>query len=281
MTLPPDDPSPRSGSTTSLVMTVVGLYMRRLDGWMATSDLVALAGELDVTAAMTRTALTRLKKRGILASERRHGVAGYGVAPLATPILERGDRRIFTVRTMRADDPWCLISFSLPEAQRWARGQLRRRLTWIGCGMVAPALWIGPDTLRDEVEEILADLQIRRHATLFSSSRPSVEGPLPDAVARWWDLDRLAALHREFVARVGAFPERPVVDDAEAFRRYLLGIDAWRVIPYLDPGLPAELLPDGWPGHDSFVRFQALSEALADRAWRHVQAQARVVSSDG
>jgi phenylacetic acid degradation operon negative regulatory protein len=276
VTLPPDDPSPRSGSTTSLVMTIVGLYIRRLDGWIATSDLVTLAGELDVTPAMTRTAITRLKKRGILAAERRHGVAGYGLQPPAIPILERGDRRIFTVRTMHADDPWCLISFSVPETQRWLRGRLRRRLSWIGCGMVAPALWIGPDTLRDEVEEILADLEIRRFATLFTGSRPSVEGSLPDAVARWWDLERLAALHRGFMTRVSSFPQRPVEDDAEAFRRYLLGSDAWRVIPYLDPGLPRELLPDGWPGHDSFLRFQALSEALADRAWRHVNASVRV-----
>jgi phenylacetic acid degradation operon negative regulatory protein len=276
VTLPPDDPSPRSGSTTSLVMTIVGLYIRRLDGWIATSDLVTLAGQLDVTPAMTRTAITRLKKRGILASERRDGVAGYGLAPSAMPILERGDRRIFMVGAMHVDDPWCLISFSVPEAQRWLRGRLRRRLTWIGCGMVAPALWIGPDTLRDEVEEILVDLEIRRFATLFTSSRASVEGPLPDAVARWWDLERLAALHHEFIARISSFPERPVQDDGDAFHRYLLGIDAWRVIPYLDPGLPRELLPDGWPGHDSFSRFQALSQALADRAWQHVNSSVRV-----
>src|ERR1700744_3264444 len=108
MTLAPDDARPRSGSSTALLMTIVGMCMRRLDGWIATSDLVTLAGEVDITPAMTRTAITRLKKREILVSERRHGVSGYGLQPLAIPLLARGDRRIFTVRTMRLDDPWCL-----------------------------------------------------------------------------------------------------------------------------------------------------------------------------
>jgi phenylacetic acid degradation operon negative regulatory protein len=273
VTLAPEDPSPRVGSSTALVMTIVGAYMRRLGGWLAAGDLVALAGELDVSEAMARTALTRLKARGILTAQRRERVAGYGLAEAALPILVRGDRRIFNLRVMEPGDPWCLISFSVPEPQRVLRGHLRRRLSGIGCGMVAPALWIGPDTLRDDVEEILEDLQIRRFATLFTAERPSVEGSLPEAVARWWDLERLAALHRSFVARVDAFPPRSVADDAEAFRRYLLGIDAWRVIPYLDPGLPRELLPGDWPGHDSFARFQALTEELAAPAWRHVSAR--------
>jgi phenylacetic acid degradation operon negative regulatory protein len=40
----------------------------------------------------------------------------------------------------------------------------------------------------------------------------------------------------------------------------------WRRLPYLDPGLPAELLPEGWIGiraADLFFALQALLEAPA------------------
>jgi phenylacetic acid degradation operon negative regulatory protein len=40
----------------------------------------------------------------------------------------------------------------------------------------------------------------------------------------------------------------------------------WRRLPYLDPGLPAELLPDGWVGTraaDLFFALRALLEELA------------------
>jgi phenylacetic acid degradation operon negative regulatory protein len=271
MTVPADDFSSRPGSATSLVLTIVGLYLRRVGGWIPTAGLVRLADEAGSPGPLTRTAIARLKKRGILAASRRDGVAGYAVRQEAVRMLERGDRRIFAPRNMAADDPWCLISFSVPEDQRQVRHQLRRRLSWIGCGIVAPALWICPDFLSEEVEEILLDLGIRHAATLFRTELPRVDGPIEAAIAQWFDLPAIDALHRDFIKTMdGLLPAAP--SSANAFRAYVTGIDAWRVIPYLDPGLPLSLLPADWPGRESNALFARLSDRLAEPAWRHVQA---------
>jgi phenylacetic acid degradation operon negative regulatory protein len=272
VTVAADDLSSRPGSAASLVLTIVGLYLRRAGGWIATAALIRLAEEVGSPAPLTRTAIARLKKRAVLAAVRRDGVAGYGLQPGAVRMLERGDRRIFAPRNMAADGAWCLVSFSLPEPQRQVRHQLRRRLSWIGCGIVAPALWICPDFLADEVEEILVDLGIRHHATLFRTELPRVDGRIEDAIAQWWDLPAIDALHRDFVKTMsGLLPDR-VRSPAAAFRAYVAGIDAWRTIPYLDPGLPLSLLPVDWPGRESAEVFGILSDRLAEPAWQHVRA---------
>jgi phenylacetic acid degradation operon negative regulatory protein len=271
VTRSPYNASPRSGSATSLVLTIVGLYLRRLGGHISTADLVALAGEAGVSAPLARTSIARLKKRGILTPDAVGSAAGYRLARGAADMLEHGDRRIFHVRHMSVDDPWCVVSFSIPESKRAVRGQLRRRLAWIGAGMLASGLWILPDFLRGEVEEILADLGVRECAVLLRTEQPIVAGSIQDAVATWWDLRSLAELHISFAEVV-----RGILRDADgetraAFAGYVGAIDSWRVIPYLDPGLAPEVLPDGWPGRETSALFNEVSSRLAGPAWSFVE----------
>jgi phenylacetic acid degradation operon negative regulatory protein len=49
-------------------------------------------------------------------------------------------------------------------------------------------------------------------------------------------------------------------------------VAAWQRFPYLDPGLPAELLPAAWEGQRAADVFFALGELLADRGERHAAA---------
>ncbi|MFS0910423.1 PaaX family transcriptional regulator C-terminal domain-containing protein [Microbacterium sp. 179-I 3D2 NHS] len=259
-----DDIDARPGSTASLLRTVVGLFLRPSGGWISTADLVALAGDLGIPDAPARTGITRLKQRGLLLAERRDA-AGYRLNPAAERMLELGDRRIFAMREMTDADPWCLVSFSIPESARSIRHQLRRRLQWIGAGTVSPALWICPGHLQGEVELILDELDARAWATLFQASAPAPAGSLVEAAADWWDLDRLEAEHRAFQSSLDTLP-------AEPFAAYVHLIDRWRVLPYTDPGLPPSMLPDDWPGRRSFEEFARLSGRLAAPAGAHVRA---------
>ncbi|WP_424937674.1 MULTISPECIES: PaaX family transcriptional regulator C-terminal domain-containing protein [Bacteria] len=288
-----DDIDARPGSAVSTLRTLVGLYLRRLGGWSSTATLVRLMADTGVPATRTRTALARVKQHGLLRAEQRQGT-GYALVPSALPMLARGDRRIFAVRQMRLEEGWCLISFSVPESRRDLRHQLRRRLRWIGCGMVSPALWICPDHLGDEAQSIVDQLGARPFTALFR--RAAMDADLPAAVRSWWDLDALRQEHERFQAAIAPILARSqtepsrgasslpseaagatgpeVVGDARAFADYVRLIDAWRVLPYVDPGLPSSLLPEDWPGGRSVTDFAALSARLAGPAWRHVRAVA-------
>ncbi|WP_245827758.1 PaaX family transcriptional regulator [Sinomonas mesophila] len=260
-----DDMVSRPGSAVSLLRTVVGVYLREAGGWMPTGAFLALLGALGVPVPQARTALSRVKQRGLLQAEAHDGVAGLALAPGAGAMLACGDRRIHEPRSMAADGEWCLIVFSIPEAMRDARHQLRKQLTWIGCGTVEAGVWICPDFLRGEVEDVVAGLGLSGHVVLFTA-RGLPAGPVAAGqVGQWWDLEGIAHLHRAFLEGQSGVPEGSA-GAAESFAAYVGCIDAWRVIPYLDPGLPAELLPDDWPGPECIALFRRIREAHAGPA---------------
>ena len=90
-------------------------------------------------------------------------------------------------------------------------------------------------------------------------------------------LDRLQGLYQAFldsagpVLAAGPAAGRPA-RHAAAFADYVRALTAWRRLPFLDPGLPAELLPPGWNGLRADAAFTALRQRLADPARAHVLA---------
>ncbi len=264
-----DDTDIRPGSATSLLRTIIGCYLRQLGGWIASAALMELMTTVGVSQTRTRTAVLRVRSKGILTTEIRDGRTGYALESAALPRLARGDRRIYSPRAMSVSDRWCLISYSIPESQRQLRHQLRRRLSWIGCGTVSAALWICPEYLTSEVEDILTDLGIRKEAVIFLASETRLEGGLERAVAHWWDLPAIAARHQAFLSGYGS-----VADDLtprQAFATWMGCLDTWRVIPYVDPGLPLAWLPVDWPGNRSIPLFADLRERLEDLSGRYVR----------
>ena len=259
----------RPGSATSLLRTIIGCYLRRLGGWISSAALMELMTTVGVNQTGTRTAILRMRSKGILTTEVRDGRAGYALEPAALPRLARGDRRIYSPRAMNVSDRWCLISYSLPESQRQLRHQLRRRLSWIGCGTVSAALWICPEYLTREVEDILTDLEVGEEAVIFLASEPRLDGGLERAVAQWWDLPAIAARHQEFLSAYGSVADS--LTPREAFASWMGCLDAWRVIPYVDPGLPLAWLPADWPGNRSIPLFADLRKRLEDPSSHYVQ----------
>ena len=256
----------------SLLMTFFGAFLRRLGGWIAVADLVALMGDLDLDEQAVRSAVSRLKRRGVIAPERVDGAAGYRLTPHGEAILEAGDARIFG-RENGAAPVWLLVVFSIPEERRALHHRLRARLQWLGLGTVAAGVWIAPAHAEAEVRRAIDDLDLSGHVDLFRGDH------LGDAaaVAAWWDLDAIAAEYRAYVGaweptlRTGG--GRPA--GAGAFAGHVRQLDTWRRIPFHDPGLPAAVLPADWPGAHAWDVFHALDRRLSRPALRHVEARRR------
>jgi phenylacetic acid degradation operon negative regulatory protein len=52
-------------------------------------------------------------------------------------------------------------------------------------------------------------------------------------------------------------------------------LTTWRQLPYLDPGLPLELLPKPWSGETAAHLFAELNAQLAEPAHRHAMSVIR------
>jgi phenylacetic acid degradation operon negative regulatory protein len=50
-------------------------------------------------------------------------------------------------------------------------------------------------------------------------------------------------------------------------------LTAWRRFPYLDPGIPLELLPASWPGVAAGELFETVDRRLRDPAAEHARSR--------
>lgn len=273
MSGPDDDGNGRSGQPRALIISVYGLYAREDGGWLSVATLIRLLAELGVDEPAVRSSISRLKRRGILIAERVGSTAGYGLSGTARAILDEGDRRIFERRRASAPEGWLLAVFSVPEAEREKRHQLRSRLAWLGFGTVAAGVWIAPEHLLDETRDTLSRQGLSAYVDLFRADHAAF-GDQRLKVGQWWDLERLRSLYEEFLGRyqpvLGRYRRRQNVDERAAFADYLGALTDWRRLPYLDPGLAPELLPARWPGVRAAETFFELRSRLAAPAHRFV-----------
>ena len=256
-----------------LIVTVYGLYSRDAGGWMSVASLVSLLGDLGVDEPAVRSSISRLKRRGILVARRAGGAAGYELSEGAQAILREGDHRIFRRERARLGDGWLLAVFSVPEAERHQRHVLRSELSRLGFGTAAPGVWIAPGYLHEATADMLARLGLTGYADLFRADHLAF-GDLAAKVRQWWDLDRTESLACDFVTAYepmlrGWAGRRAASRPHEAFADYIRVLTDWRRLPYLDPGLPAELLPPRWAGAQAAGIFFTLQSRLAGAAAGH------------
>ena len=64
----------------ALIVTIYGLYARDTGGWLSIAAVIKLMAELGVDEPAVRSAISRLKLRGLLESRREGGAAGYGLS---------------------------------------------------------------------------------------------------------------------------------------------------------------------------------------------------------
>jgi phenylacetic acid degradation operon negative regulatory protein len=285
-------PTPVAAQPRALIVSLYGLYARAGrglngeiapappgsaapggDGWLPVSLLVRLLAELDVDEPAVRSAISRLKRRGLLLGSRRHGVAGYGLTDSAAAILAEGDARIFAPAEPRLADGWLLAVFSVPESERAKRHVLRSQLARLGFGACASGVWIAPAHRLDLTRASLERHGLTAYVDLWRAGYLAF-GDIVEHAATWWDLDGVRSAYQQFMRSHATTDEREPTDPAVAFAAWIPTLTAWRRLPYLDPGLPVELLPADWPAPAARAVFGAARDRLAEQANNFVTAAA-------
>ncbi|MFE5602252.1 PaaX family transcriptional regulator C-terminal domain-containing protein [Streptomyces coelicoflavus] len=257
----------------SLIVTLYGAYGRFAPGPVPVAELIRLLAAVGVDAPSVRSSVSRLKRRGLLLPARTaEGAAGYELSAEARELLDDGDRRVYATAAPHEDGGWVLAVFSVPESERQKRHVLRSRLSGLGFGTAAPGVWIAPARLYEETRHALGRLDLDSYVDFFRGEHLGFTATA-EAVARWWDLAAIAKEHEAFLDRharvLHDWEGREDTPPEEAYRDYLLALDSWRHLPYVDPGLPARLLPGDWPGTRSAAVFRALHERLRDAGARY------------
>jgi phenylacetic acid degradation operon negative regulatory protein len=237
----------------SLLLTILGEYLLPRGGTVWQETLVRALVSVGYSEPAARQALARSVRDGWLTSERNGRRTRVTLGERSAGLLRTGAERIY-----RFGDPWewdgrwLVLVLRVPEQRREVRHQLRTRLAWAGLGSLGGGVWLTPHVEREAELSAAIQEEPAAEATSFIARLGALGSPASVAAAAW-DLDDVRDHYRAFIEDFG---EVEPDGTEECFRLQTLLVHAWRKFPFLDPDLPANLLPDDWPrtrAHELFV----------------------------
>jgi phenylacetic acid degradation operon negative regulatory protein len=256
----------------SALFDVYGDHLRSRGDQAPVSALIRLLEPVGITEPAVRTAISRMAAQGWLEATRVDDAPGYRATPRAIERLSEAAARIYRSAPEPWDGRWRLVFLDAPR-HRGERERLRQELTYLGLGEHAPGVWLCPYD-RPEVDHVVTRAGGRaRHAVAVALD--------PDPVGAAWDLSALATSYAAWPGVAdrlvgdepteraeGEDPEKGDQRDERAFAARFRLVHEWRKFLFDDPGLPAQLLPAGWPGvpaAELFTREAARLKPAADR----------------
>ncbi len=258
------------------ILDVYGAFARDVGGWIAIADLIGLLSLFGIEAQVVRSAASRMKQKDLLESRKIGSAAGYALSAEALDILRDGDARIFRDVNENESTSWIIAVFSVPETERQQRYLIRSRLARLGFGQGPAATWFAPASILADTKRMLHRTGLNKYVHLWQGDYLGFEQP-SDLVRSAWDLDAIRECYdnylREFTPVAEQWRSR-ASDDQQAFIDYLNSLAVWRPLPFMDPGLPAELISDDWPGRAARELFLELQERLRPQAMRYFVAAA-------
>lgn len=241
----------------SALFDLYGDHLRDRGSWAPIAAVVRLLGAVDVAPPAVRTAVSRMVREGWLEPAERQGQRGYAATRRGQARLAEAHARIYRTTDPGWNGLWHLVTVERA-GDRATRTRVAAALGYLGYARLAPETWIAPRENAELAQTLAAEkLRMRGFEARYADAGA-------DLAASLWDLGNLATAYRRFVATTGADNDRRPTDltPADAFTARTLLVHEWRKFLFLDPGLPAEVLPTDWPGHEAAVLFDTTAAAL-------------------
>jgi phenylacetic acid degradation operon negative regulatory protein len=256
----------------SALFDLYGDHLRARGARAPVAALVRLLAPLGVHPPAVRTAVSRMVRQGWLEPVRIDGQPGYGLTSRARRRLDDAAVRIYRTNLDGSSDGrgswdghWHLgILREVPNARR--REQLASQLAFLGWAPLSDAAWVG---LRNDAE---VDQILGLEGIAADRFRAPVDDDAAEFARRVWKLDELGASYAAWLDEAKALAESAAdeVTDEQAFAVRSELVHEWRKFLFLDPGLPAELLPADWAGTRAAAFFDFHATRLGHAAGRFV-----------
>ncbi|MFY1621414.1 PaaX family transcriptional regulator C-terminal domain-containing protein [Micromonospora sp. WMMD736] len=203
------------------------------------SELIRLTADFSIKESTVRVALTRMVSGGDL-------VRSEGGYRLSDRLLARQRRQDDAINPRLHDwgGDWTTLVITSLGVQARTRTNVRNTLQYNRFAELREGIWLRPDNL---------DLELPTEVTRLGrvlSARDADPGAL---AAQLWDLPGWAREGRRLLSQIGSATDIPGWFTAAAgIVRHLL----------TDPVLPAQLLPEHWPGAELRTAYQSFAAEL-------------------
>jgi phenylacetic acid degradation operon negative regulatory protein len=261
----------------SLIATMFGDAIAPHGGTAWLGGLIALAAPFGINERLVRTTVFRLAAEGWLESGQVGRRSHYSLTESGRRRFETAFRRIYAGEPPAWRGDWCLL-IEGPALPRERRKPMETELGWLGFGRFAPGLLAHPGLDDETLGATLQGLGVAEHVLVMRGEPPLARfaAALPALVRQAWDLDRLEADYRAFLARfrpvLQAMQGRADADPERSFVVRTLLIHEYRRVMLRDPQLPAELLPAGWSGAAARTLTRNLYALTQQAAEAHLRA---------
>jgi phenylacetic acid degradation operon negative regulatory protein len=254
------------GSARAVLLTLLGefVFPARRPVW--TSTLVQVMVATGVAEKSARQAIARAAAAGWIEGTKEGRRTSLTLTSRMERFMESGMQRVQSMSQLPEhwDGRWLTLVLALPESHRAVRPKLYRSLGWAGFGNPSAGLWVNPHAARvDEARQVIRKFELESIAFAFVGS--SVDMGVTDQrlVEQSWDLASVSNHYEQLLDRFGKL--RPQSDESRLTAHVQL-VHEWQQLPFVDPGLPRELVPADWTGHRVAKKLETLREKWAGPA---------------
>lgn len=265
-------PSLTTGSARSILLTVLGelVYPNEQPVW--TSSLLYMLVGMGIEQRTARQAISRASGSGWITGHREGREVCWELTPSGKHLIEEGAKRVYSLHADAEpwDGNWLVLLVTISESQRSVRKMLYTALDWEGFGNPTPGVWVSPHSDREaQAQRVIDELDLRPSTLAFVGQARAIGQTEQELVSSAWDLNAVISEYEELLIRYSGL--QPTPGDPLLFTHLRL-VNEWQRFPFMDPQLPAELLPD-WIGRRAAVMFHQLRTAWYDDAqarWHEV-----------
>jgi phenylacetic acid degradation operon negative regulatory protein len=270
---PAERPSPRvsQGSARSHLLMLLGEYVLPSQKPIWTATLLEALVALGFSEKAARQAIARAASAGWLEGRREGRRVLWRVSPWLQKSMNNGLQRVRSIS--REPKPWngrwLIFVVSLPDTRRTIRNKLHKSLRWAGFGTPTTGLWVNPHIDRlSETADIIRRFQLDDVAHVFTGEAHEIGVDVARLVQSAWNWNLIDNEYDLLVKRYANLRPRCL---QSTFLTHCALVQEWQQIPFIDPGMPKELLPLDWRGRRSAKRLEEMRERWgveAHKYWR-------------
>ncbi|WP_423057531.1 PaaX family transcriptional regulator C-terminal domain-containing protein [Brevibacterium linens] len=243
----------------SLFFALVGEHLLESDRPLSGASIVLVMTRLGVGETAARSVVQRMTAKGFIAREKRGRKTFYTLTERGAQILGEGGRKMFADwQPDNWDGTWTMVRIQVPEARRSLRQKIWSQLSWSGFGQVDGGTWVAPG--ERELSSAL-DLEQAGVSPIVICGKPQPP-TTDDQLVGAFDLDELAAEYAAFGSRWGKYDPDSASPVEALVTRVKLQCE-WLGLTRADPQLPAQLLPEDWPGTGQARLFKELNGLMS------------------
>lgn len=149
-----------------------------------------------------------------------------------------------------------IISYEIPESKRELRDRLRREMQGWGLGPWHRSFWLTPHPVIEPLKHLVSGKQEEQYIQAFEADH--VFGKKEVLIEKVWGKTNLDKQYRELFKKWHAI----LSGNGEKKEKCSQVVREYITLLRIDPGLPVELLGEGWIGYEAMNIFKEIKGIL-------------------